>query len=218
MDANLSAYLTKIAEKHGKTLDRFLVEIAYGEFVVTPTQCGRAGLYFREQLSELIEERRTFVLFYLDSELKERRWSVRYAEINIREECAYLDAWCEETQELDGTELDAIAHNVCFRFDKIARYEIDDEQWREEGLDTIPVRVAFYGKTAIERVERATGAKDIAIQISASDRGIIETVEIASVFWFLRSIIDYGDAAEIIEPKPLRAKMKENLKKILARY
>lgn len=211
--------LTKIAAKYGRTAERFLMGIEYGELLVVPTRSARSGAYFREQISELIEKKRTFVLTYTNPDGSTQDWTVRYAEINIREECEYLDAWCEEeTQKLDGSELDAIAHNTCFRFDRMANYRVDDARWRKEGLDTVLAKVAFYGRPAFEMVEKATGAKDIAIRLNVTEDGIVETVAIASVFWFLRSVLKYGGDAEIVEPKSLRVKMKENLKKTLARY
>ena len=138
-----------------------------------------------------------------------REWHLRYAAVHFYEKRLYLAAWCEEDQPSDLPEL---AHNACFRFDRIIEVSPIEAEWRNAGLATATVHLALYS-TLIKAYEKR---EEDTVQMDG-DRLLVERL-ITNSFWFVRSILPYGEECEILAPESVRTQMSERFKKAANLY
>ena len=169
--------------------------IAQGERFPMPCQ-SEAGMEHQAKCDRLIKEQQPFKILYRDSQNVLKEWHLHYAEIAFHEKRLYLDAWCQETQEGDLPELQ---HNSCFRFDRIIEISPIKVPWRWQGLDKLTVQLAFYGRLINAYEKRPEDVRvEMDLEVLYCDR------EITNGFYFIRSILSYGNDCEVIAPKPLR--------------
>ncbi len=101
---------------------------------------------WRVLLDRQITSRQPFRLLYRDAQQRDWVFTVRYAEILLREKRLYLETWNEETE--GNYDLPELAHNRSLRLDRIQDLNIlpSDGVWREN-LDFIKVYLHFRGRS-----------------------------------------------------------------------
>lgn len=190
------------------SINELVKSIARFERFPVPSQPEK-GIEHLSACNRLIEQKQPFRLLYRDSQGALKEWSVRFAEIKFHEKRLYLDAWCEEQQDSDLPEL---AHNACFRFDRMLEVSPIEMEWRGKP-DYVVVELALYGGL-VRAYERKT--EDASVELDG-DRLLVERV-VSSSLWFLRSILPYGADCEILSPPILREQVKTHLQRALGRY
>lgn len=130
----------------------------------------------------------------------------------------YLVAWCRLRTDYRH-----------FRIDRIRRLELVPEKFEpREGFSfkehmeassarekTLPVRVWFH-RTAQERAQRESFAT--LIEEKARDGGAEFSLYAWSLEWMARWLLSFGDKAEAIEPAKLRALVRAEAEKIVAKH
>jgi predicted DNA-binding transcriptional regulator YafY len=183
--------------------------IAQGERF--PVLCqSEKGVEHLAECDRLIALKQPFKLLYRDSQNELKEWHIHYAEIEFHEKRLYLDAWCQETQDGDLPEL---AHNACFRSDRMVEISPIDAEWRAEGLDKVTVQLAFY-----DGLVRAYEKKPGDVRVELDDGVLYCDRAITNGFWFFRGILPYGKDCQVIAPAPLREKVKAHFAAALGRY
>jgi predicted DNA-binding transcriptional regulator YafY len=185
--------------------------IAIGSHQITPCESDAAeSRQWMLKCSQIIKIREPFKLVYQTPGLTVQTFEVRFAAIEYREKRYYLAAWVTETSDYAPSEL---AHNRYFRFDRILDITPAPGKWHSEGLDVIECVFRIYGKLAIAYERRANDK-----EITAIDGGIEVHREITEIFWFIRSVLVYGNECEVVAPLFLREEIRLKLVNALAKY
>jgi proteasome accessory factor C len=90
------------------------------------------------------------------------------------------------------------------RFD-LERFERREMNFRRRFARTVRVR---FDRTVARYVRESRRDDDIE---EASDGSLLVTMKVANVAWLLNEVLQYGTAAEIVEPKDMRMAMREYL-------
>ncbi|MDI9640703.1 WYL domain-containing protein [Oscillatoria amoena NRMC-F 0135] len=169
---------------------------------------------WRSQIDELIANRQPFRMQYRNSQGQDLTFTVRYAEVRFYEKRFYLQVWCEETADAlaDNPDLPEIAHNRCFRFDRIQSLQPISGVWRGE-FDTIKVYLHFRNwlANAYEPKE-----EDIENVVMGEIRQVVRRV--VNPFWLIREIFRYGKDCEIVAPDSVRDRFRRELQEMCDRY
>jgi WYL domain len=199
---------------------RILVELLLAKATLTPEyrqtllqHVSQPGEGWRIEIDRHREQTQPFRLLYknIQSENLEE-YTIRYAEITFHDKRFYVDAWCEEV--LNTPDYRELIHNRCFRLDRIQAILPISGAWRDLGLDSLVVKLHFYGglvkayefRPGIdEREEIADGVRKVWRRIS-------------NPFWLLREIRAYGKDCEVVEPESVRQQAREDARSMLANY
>lgn len=167
---------------------------------------------WRMEIDRYCEQKQPFRLLYQDAQGDSLEYTVRYAEIGFHDKRFYVDAWCEEV--LDTPDYRELMHNRCFRFDRIQAILPISGAWRDLGLDSLVVKLHFYGRL-IKAYEFRQGI-DEREEIADSVRKVWR--RISNPFWLLREIRAYGKDCEVVEPESVRLQAREDARSMLANY
>ncbi len=184
----------------------------------------KPALTWRIDIERYIRRQQPFPLSYQDAAGRVWSFTVRYAAIAIHDDRQYLDCWCEETE--GNQDLPELAHNWCFRFDRIIDAAISPitGDWRF-GLATIPVELhlfrglafAYQSKTARDDVNEWLIVEDTASpQQNAQVRRVVR--QVSSTFWLIREVLRYGQDCEIVAPDAVRQRLAQELTLLCRRY
>lgn len=167
---------------------------------------------WRVLLDHQIRIRQPFRLFYRDAQQRDWVFTVRYAEIVPREKRLYLEIWSEETE--GNRDLPELAHNRSLRLDRITDLNIlpSDGVWREN-LDFIKVYLHFKGEMANSYESKR---EDISNEQDGNIRRVVR--QVSSTFWLIREILAYRGGCEIMEPKNVRDRFKQEAQAIYKQY
>lgn len=160
------------------------------------------------QLEEFISHKQPFGLSYQDAAGRVWHYTVRYAQMRVREKRNYLECWCEETQ--GNQDLPQLKHNWTLRLDRIVEAGIVpiDAQWRD-GLDFVEVEFELLGGLAHAYSKREA---DIEVKWLNLDPPIKRVVRhIFNTFWFIREVLPYGKDCIVIAPEKVRSLVVEQL-------
>jgi predicted DNA-binding transcriptional regulator YafY len=165
---------------------------------------------WRQQIDTFIDAKSSFTIVYTNGQGELEEFSVEYAQVDFVEKRFYLNCWVREEGENDFSQL---AHNRCFRFDRIAGLRELGGEWRTEGLGTIEILLKFrHG--LVKGYERRVN--DIEDRIE--DRCRFIRREINNPFWSIREILRYGSGCELLEPEILRDRLRQELISNLSLY
>jgi predicted DNA-binding transcriptional regulator YafY len=148
----------------------------------------------------------------------DRLWhfTIRHACIVPRDECQYLDCWCEET---DGNQdIPELAHNRTLRLDRILDAAISSIQgaWRKD-LDAIEVEMHLYGGLAF--AYHSKKPRDVSVDWLTEPTQVRRVVrQVTITFWFIREILRYGGDCEIIGPESVRERVRSQVQTLYQRY
>ncbi len=198
---------------------RILVELLLAKATLTPEH--RQTLFqhvsqpeggWRMEIDRYCEQKQPFRLLYQDAQGEKLEYTVRYAKIGFHDKRFYVDAWCEEV--LDIPDYRELTHNRCFRFDRIQAILPISGAWRDLGLDSLVVKLHFYGRL-IKAYEFRQGI-DEREEIADGVRKVWR--RISNPFWLLREIRAYGKDCEVVEPESVRLQAREDARSMLANY
>ncbi len=159
------------------------------------------------------EQQQPFRLLYQTPQGESQEFTVRYGEIAFHEKRFFLDAWCEETP--DRIEYPELAHNRCFRLDRIKAIVPISGAWCEEGLDRIEVQLHFY-KGLVKAYEFRQGIDDR--EEYEGDKLRRVWLKVSNPFWLLRDVRTYGADCEVIAPASVRAQARKAAESMVANY
>ncbi|MBD2184619.1 WYL domain-containing protein [Planktothrix sp. FACHB-1355] len=167
---------------------------------------------WRVLLDRQIASRQPFRLLYRDAQQRDWVFTVRYAEILLREKRLYLETWNEETE--GNRDLPELAHNRSLRLDRIKDLNIlpSDGVWREN-LDFVKVYLHFKGELA-NSYESKRG--DISDERDGNIRKVVR--QVSSTFWLNREILAYRAGCEIVGPENVRDRFKREAQAICQVY
>jgi predicted DNA-binding transcriptional regulator YafY len=198
-----------------------LVELLLAKATLTPEH--RQTLFqhvsqpeggWRMEIDRYCTEKKPFRLLYQNSQGEKLEYTVRYAEIGFHEKRFFVDAWCEETTDIQEVLYPELIHNRCFRLDRIQAILPISGEWRDLGLDSLLVQLHFYGwlikayefrQGIDEREEWGDGVRRIWRRTS-------------NPFWLLREIRAYGGDCEVVAPESVRRQAREEARSMLANY
>ena len=160
-----------------------------------------------------IERREPFHLIYRNSQHEQEEFNVRYGRIQFFEKRFYLEAWCEESNDLKS--IPDLKHNRCFRLDRIINILRHNGTWYAEGLGTIEGQLYFHG-----HMVSAYEPKKEDVFNQEEENGKIRKVirKITNPFWLVREVMRYGKNCEIVSPIAMRDRLKQDLKKMCEQY
>lgn len=187
---------------HAQTLSRLLLERGNLETPLRQAlmqEVTQPAVAWRIQAEQYIQDRQPFYLLYGNSQTENLAYTVRYAEISHEEKRFYLNIWCDETEDLQGTDFPQLLHNRCLRFDRIQSIVQIEGKWRSEGLDFIKVHLHFY-RGMVRAYEPREN--DLTNEVVADVRQVIRRV--SNPFWLLREVRRYGKDCIIVAPERLR--------------
>lgn len=194
---------------HAQTLSRLLLERGNLEAPLRQAlmqEVTQPSVAWRIQAEQYIHDRQPFYLLYRNSQTENLAYTVRYAEISFEEKRFYLNVWCEETEDLQGTDFPQLIHNRCLRFDRIQSIVQIEGQWRSEGLDLLEVYLHFQGGMVKAYEPRQSDLDDKEI---GKIRQVIRRV--SNPFWLLREVRRYGKDCIIVAPERLRQIRRQEL-------
>jgi predicted DNA-binding transcriptional regulator YafY len=165
---------------------------------------------WRIQANQFIDNQQSFHIVYGNSQGTALEFTARYAEVTFHEKRYYLQIWCDETT--DSTDVTALKHNRCLRFDRIQALLPIDGKWRGS-LDSLEVTFNLTGWLAKAYEPKLD---DIDDQILDKTRQI--TRRIVNPFWFFREIFPYGEDCEIISPPKIREQFRQKVQNLYDRY
>ncbi len=157
-------------------------------------------------LDQRIENRQPFRLYYQDAQKKAWEFTVRYAQIKVREKRFYLETWNEETE--GNYDIPELAHNRSLRLDRItnlATLPIEGE-WRDN-QDFVKVQLHFY--RGLARAYEAK-AEDVSDTWDGNVRKVVK--EVSNTFWLIREVSQYWEDCEIVSPESVRDRVKQKLR------
>lgn len=159
------------------------------------------------------EQQQPFRLLYQTPQDESQEFTVRYGEIAFHEKRFFLDAWCEETA--DKSDYPELAHNRCFRLDRIKAIVPISGEWHDEGLDRTDVQLHFY-KGLARAYEFRQGIDEREEFEGKELRRVWRRV--SNPFWLLREVQAYGADCEVVAPKSVRAQAKKAAELMVANY
>jgi len=171
---------------------------------------------WRIQVERYIEREQPFRLAYQDAADNLFQFSIRHAQIVLRNDRQYLDCWCEETG--NSRDLPQLAHNRTLRLDKIidASVSATKTSWLRS-LDTITVEMHLYNMLAFNYSSKK--GHDISVEWLPGEPRVRRVVrEITNTFWFLREVLPYGPDCEVVGPLPVREQVKKAVNNLAQRY
>ena len=157
-------------------------------------------------LDQRIENRQPFRLYYQDAQKKAWEFTVRYAQIKVREKRFYLETWNEETE--GNYDIPELAHNRSLRLDRItnlATLPIEGE-WRDN-QDFVKVQLHFC--RGLARAYEAK-AEDVSDTWDGNVRKVVK--EVSNTFWLIREVSQYWEDCEIVSPESVRDRVKQKLR------
>ncbi|MGD1804006.1 WYL domain-containing protein [Dapis sp. BLCC M126] len=171
---------------------------------------------WRLEIDSYIRRQQPFQLSYQDAASRLWNFTVRYAEINQREEREYLECWCEETEgNLDIPEL---MHNWSLRLDRLPETAIVpiDREWLLN-LDYIEVEMHLLRGLAFAYQSKSNDV--IPPEWLESDKPVRRVVRrVSNTFWFFREVRQYGPDCVVVSPEKLRSRIKEKILETLEHY
>ena len=172
-------------------------------------QAAKTAQVWRAEVDTAITNRQSFYLLYTNSQGVDECFTVRFGTVVFREKRHYIQAWCDETEGGDPL----LRHNRCFRFDRIRSISPCAKPWRGQ-LDTINVELLFSGGLAKAYEAKAEDSHDT---IQADGLRYV-TRQTANLFWLCREVMSYGSGCEILAPKAVRSRFRNELEGILQQY
>jgi len=165
---------------------------------------------WRIRLNQLIDAHQPFKLFYQSNKDQVSEYTARSAKIRLYDKRLYLEIWCDD---VEPREIPELAHNRCFRLDKIVNLLPVSETWRES-IDYIKVHLHFF--KGLARNYEAKEDEDVENEMVGDVRHVVK--QVSSLFWLFRDVRRYGKDCEIILPENVRKKFREELKEMCDRY
>ncbi len=169
---------------------------------------------WRDRINELIANRQPFRLQYRNSQGQDLEFTVRYAEIPFHEKRFFLQVWCEETADAlaQNPDLPEVAHNRCFRFERIKGIELISGIWKGE-LDSIKVYLHLKGWLANAYEPKEADIENVVL---GDIRQVVRRV--VNPFWLIREVFKYGRDCEIVAPDSVRDRVKQEIRKMCQLY
>jgi len=165
---------------------------------------------WRIRLNQLIDAHQPFKLFYQSNKDQVSEYTARSAKIRLYDKRLYLEIWCDD---VEPREIPELAHNRCFRLDKIVNLLPVSETWRES-IDYIKVHLHFF--KGLARNYEAKEDEDVENEMVGDVRHVVK--QVSSLFWLFRDVRRYGKDCEIILPESVRKKFREELKEMCDCY
>lgn len=167
---------------------------------------------WRILLDQQIENEQPFRLYYQDSQNKAWEFTVRHAQIKLREKRFYLETWNEETE--GSNDIPELIHNRTFRLDRIQNLAIlpTEGKWRND-LDHVEVQLHF-----LRGLARAYEPKPEDIRDEWQDNVRQVVRKVTSTFWLLREIAPYWEDCVIVSPENVRSRLKQKLLAMCQQY
>jgi len=161
---------------------------------------------WRVLLDQRIENCQPFRLYYQDSQALFWEFTVRYAQIKVREKRFYLETWNEETE--GNYDIPELAHNRSLRLDRITNLAVlpIEGEWRDN-QDFAKVQLHFY--RGLARAYEAK-AEDISDTWDGNVRKVVK--EVSNTFWLIREVSQYWEDCEIVSPESVRDRVKQKLR------
>jgi predicted DNA-binding transcriptional regulator YafY len=173
-------------------------------------QVGQPMEAWRVRVNQLIEARQPFHLSYCNSQKQTLEYTVHFATIVPYEKRMYLQIWGQETEDSD--DIPELIHNRCLRLDRIQSIVPTSGEWRGE-LDEVQVQLQFYGWLVKAYDPKPEDASD---RVVGNVRQVIRRV--SNPFWLIREVFRYGKDCEIVSPKSVRDRFRQELKVMNQRY
>jgi len=165
---------------------------------------------WRIRLNQLIDAHQSFKLFYQSKPDEVSEYTTLSAQIRLYDKRLYLEIWCEQVEPRTIPEL---AHNRCFRLDKIVNLLPASETWRES-IDYLKVHIYFFGGLA--RNYEAKEDEDVENAMVGDVRHVVKRV--SNLFWLFRDVRRYGKDCEIVSPENVRKRFQDELREMCDRY
>lgn len=165
---------------------------------------------WRIRLNQLIDAHQSFKLFYQSKPDQVKEYTARSANIRLYDKRLYLEIWCDRVEPSAIAEL---AHNRCFRLDKIVNLLPASETWRES-IDYIQVHLHFF-KGLADNYE-AKDDEDVENAMVGDVRHVVKRV--SNLFWLFRDVRRYGKDCEIVSPENVRKRFQDELREMCDRY
>ncbi len=168
---------------------------------------------WRIQIDRYREQKQSFRLLYQTPQGESQEFTVRYGEVAFHDKRFYLDAWCEEI--LDLPDYPELAHNRCFRLDRIKAIIPISGELHSAGLDSVEVQLHFCGGLA-----RAYEFRQGIDEREEFDGDNLRRVwrRVSNPFWLLREVQAYGASCEVIAPASIRTQAKKAAELMVANY
>ena len=199
---------------------QILVELLFAKAALTPEHrqtllqsVSQPDEGWRILVDRYHEQKQPFRLLYQTPQGESQEFTVRYGEVAFHDKRFYLDAWCEEIP--DKSECPELAHNRCFRLDRIRAIVPISGEWRDEGLDLLEVQLHFY-QGLVRAYEFRQGIDEREEYEGDNLRRVWRRV--SSSFWLLREVRAYGADCEIIAPASIRSQAKKAVESMIANY
>lgn len=196
---------------HAQTLSRLLLERGNLETPLRQAlmqEVTQPAVAWRIQAEQYIQDHQPFYLLYRNSQTENLAYTVRYAEISFEEKRFYLNIWCDETEDLQGTDFPQLIHNRCLRFDRIQSIVQIEGQWRSEGLDSLEVHLHFYSGM-VKAYEPRDSNIDTHDNVIGNVRQVVRRV--SNPFWLMQEVRRYGKDCIIVAPERLRQLRQQEL-------
>lgn len=196
-----------LLERHETTLP---LRQSLEQFVEKP------GKPWRSRLDALRRKHQPFELAYQDAPGRIWEFTVRHADIITHEKREYLDCYCEETE--GNKDLPELAHNWCFRLDRIpdeASLSPVKGPW-VEALPSVAVELHLLNELAFAYEAKPTDLVNQWHEKLPKTRKVIRAV--TNSFWFLREVRRYGPNCLIVGPEALRSRFLSEQQRLLQQY
>jgi len=163
---------------------------------------------WRVLVDEKIKAQQPFRLLYGNAQAQELEYTVRYAEICFYEKRFYLQIWCEETEDIKGTDFPELIHNRCLRLERIKALVTASGEWRQAGLDYLEVCLHLR-----KGLVKAYEVKDRDISDEVIEVGKLRQIvrRVSNPFWLVREVLRYGQDCIVVSPENVRDRIKQEL-------
>lgn len=206
-------------KRHGKkgSPTKLFTSVVQGDYLLFPNQVQwdenrlKHILAILDRLREQEQAEQPFLLHYKTGKGFYKHFQVHYVEVVIHEKRMYVDAWVAEL--FDQTDIPELAHNRCFRLDRIESIGANiSGEWRN-GLDSLEVLFELRGDLAHGSYEKRPGDR-----LEFVENVLHVSRSITNYHWFQREIVPYGGNCVVLLPKIVRDKIKTVFKQGLSSY
>jgi predicted DNA-binding transcriptional regulator YafY len=193
-------------------LDRSTLEAPLRQALMQ--KVGQPSEAWRIRVDQLRQEKRPFLLSYLDGQKQLLSFTVHYAEVVFYEKRFFVQAWCEEvsTPKESDLYLPELKHNRCFRLDRVQSIAPFNGTWRAH-IDFVKVQLHF-SRGLVTAYE--SKPEDIEDTITGQVRRVVRRV--ANPFWLMREVRRYGKDCVVVTPDVLRHYYRQELEEELQQY
>lgn len=165
---------------------------------------------WRIQIDQMITDQQPFYLSYQNSQQQFLEYHVRYAAVLFYEKRYFVQVWCDEME--DSTDFPELKHHRCLRLDRIQSILPISGAWRGR-FDAIEVRLRLRGSLI-----RAYEPKPDDIEDEMMDDVRDVTRSVINPFWFIREVLRYGQDCQILLPRKMCDRFKQELLDMLNHY